>query len=57
MGGDAGRPRYVAIITDGNGRWAKRNGVSVAAGHDARLVVGASAILLTAMATFSLQWL
>src|SRR5579862_5853515 len=32
---DAGRPRYVAIITDGNGRWAKRHGVSVAAGHDA----------------------
>jgi len=32
---DAGQPRYVAIITDGNGRWAKRNGVSVAAGHDA----------------------
>jgi undecaprenyl diphosphate synthase len=32
---DAGRPRYVAIITDGNGRWAKRQGVSVAAGHDA----------------------
>jgi len=35
MGEDAGRPRYVAIITDGNGRWAKRRGVSVAAGHDA----------------------
>jgi undecaprenyl diphosphate synthase len=36
MGGeDAGRPRYVAIITDGNGRWARRHGVSVAAGHDA----------------------
>jgi undecaprenyl diphosphate synthase len=35
MGEDAGRPRYVAIITDGNGRWAKRHGVSVAAGHDA----------------------
>ena len=35
MDGDAGRPRYVAIITDGNGRWAKRRGVSVAAGHDA----------------------
>jgi undecaprenyl diphosphate synthase len=34
-GGDAGRPRYVAIITDGNGRWAKRRGLSVAAGHDA----------------------
>jgi undecaprenyl diphosphate synthase len=35
MAEDAGRPRYVAIITDGNGRWAKRNGVSVAAGHNA----------------------
>ncbi len=35
MGEDAGRPRYVAIITDGNGRWARRHGVSVAAGHDA----------------------
>ena len=35
MDGDAGRPRYVAIITDGNGRWAKRRGVPVAAGHDA----------------------
>ncbi len=35
MSADAGRPRYVAIITDGNGRWARRNGVSVAAGHDA----------------------
>jgi undecaprenyl diphosphate synthase len=35
MSEDAGRPRYVAIITDGNGRWAKRHGVSVAAGHNA----------------------
>jgi undecaprenyl diphosphate synthase len=35
MGEDAGRPRYVAIITDGNGRWARKHGVSVAAGHDA----------------------
>jgi undecaprenyl diphosphate synthase len=35
MGADAGRPRYVAIITDGNGRWARDHGVSVAAGHDA----------------------
>jgi undecaprenyl diphosphate synthase len=34
-GEDAGGPRYVAIITDGNGRWARRQGVSVAAGHDA----------------------
>ncbi len=28
-------PSYVAIITDGNGRWAKQRGVSVAAGHEA----------------------
>jgi len=35
MGEDAGGPRYVAIITDGNGRWAKRRGVPVAAGHEA----------------------
>jgi undecaprenyl diphosphate synthase len=28
-------PRYVAIITDGNGRWAKTHGKSVAAGHRA----------------------
>jgi undecaprenyl diphosphate synthase len=35
MGEDTGRPRYVAIITDGNGRWARNHGVSVAAGHDA----------------------
>jgi undecaprenyl diphosphate synthase len=28
-------PRYVAIITDGNGRWAKARGKSVAAGHRA----------------------
>jgi undecaprenyl diphosphate synthase len=32
---NGGRPRYVAIITDGNGRWAKQHGVSVAAGHSA----------------------
>jgi len=29
------RPRYVAIITDGNGRWAKQRGLPVAAGHEA----------------------
>jgi undecaprenyl diphosphate synthase len=28
-------PRYVAIITDGNGRWAKRRGLPVLAGHEA----------------------
>jgi undecaprenyl diphosphate synthase len=27
--------RYVAIITDGNGRWARERGVPVNAGHDA----------------------
>ena len=33
---DAGRrARYVAIITDGNGRWAKRRGLPVVAGHEA----------------------
>ena len=30
-----GRARYVAIITDGNGRWAKRRGLPVVAGHEA----------------------
>ena len=37
--GDGGRPggpaKYVAIITDGNGRWAKARGLDVAAGHQA----------------------
>ena len=28
-------PAYVAIITDGNGRWAKARGLSVADGHRA----------------------
>lgn len=28
-------PRHVAIIMDGNGRWAKANGVSTSAGHRA----------------------
>ena len=28
-------PRYVAIITDGNGRWAQSRGVPVVAGHQA----------------------
>jgi undecaprenyl diphosphate synthase len=31
----AGWPRYVAIITDGNGRWAKRRGLPAVAGHEA----------------------
>ncbi len=29
------RPRYVAIITDGNGRWAQRRGLPVLEGHRA----------------------
>jgi undecaprenyl diphosphate synthase len=29
------RPRYVAIITDGNGRWAQQRGVPVVEGHRA----------------------
>jgi undecaprenyl diphosphate synthase len=32
---DAGRARYVAIITDGNGRWARARGVPVNDGHSA----------------------
>ncbi|MDX6604402.1 MAG: undecaprenyl diphosphate synthase, partial [Solirubrobacterales bacterium] len=28
-------PRYVAIITDGNGRWAQRRGLPVVEGHRA----------------------
>jgi undecaprenyl diphosphate synthase len=35
MSGEPAPPRYVAIITDGNGRWARQRGVSVAAGHNA----------------------
>ena len=34
MAGD-GRARYVAIITDGNGRWAQGRGLPVVAGHEA----------------------
>src|SRR5205807_10579130 len=33
--GAAAPPRYVAIITDGNGRWAKQRGLPVVAGHEA----------------------
>ena len=28
-------PRYVAIITDGNGRWAKQRGLPSIRGHEA----------------------
>jgi undecaprenyl diphosphate synthase len=31
----SGRARYVAIITDGNGRWARARGLSVNEGHSA----------------------
>ena len=30
-----GRVRYLAIITDGNGRWARAHGVPVNDGHSA----------------------
>src|SRR3954451_24537421 len=33
-------PRHVAIIMDGNGRWARQRGLERSAGHDA----GASAV-------------
>ncbi len=32
---DTSRARYVAIITDGNGRWARARGLPVNDGHDA----------------------
>jgi undecaprenyl diphosphate synthase len=32
---DGARARYVAIITDGNGRWAERQGLPALAGHEA----------------------
>jgi undecaprenyl diphosphate synthase len=35
VGADAARARYVAIITDGNGRWAHGRGLPVVAGHEA----------------------
>jgi len=35
VGGDGPRARFVAIITDGNGRWARRRGLPVVAGHEA----------------------
>jgi undecaprenyl diphosphate synthase len=34
-GAQTATARYVAIITDGNGRWARARGVPVNAGHDA----------------------
>ena len=35
VGAEAARARYVAIITDGNGRWAHSRGLPVVAGHEA----------------------
>jgi undecaprenyl diphosphate synthase len=34
VGASEERARYVAIITDGNGRWAERRGLPVLAGHE-----------------------
>ncbi len=33
--GDGVGPKYLAIITDGNGRWAQEHGVPVNEGHSA----------------------
>ncbi len=35
VSGTGPSPKYVAIITDGNGRWARARGLSVNEGHDA----------------------
>ena len=35
MTSERARARYVAIITDGNGRWARARGLPVVAGHEA----------------------
>jgi undecaprenyl diphosphate synthase len=35
VSGEGARARYVAIITDGNGRWARRRGLPPVAGHEA----------------------
>lgn len=45
-GSDAPVPRHVAIIMDGNGRWAKQRGLPRAAGHKA----GAEAVRRTLQA-------
>ena len=34
-GEPGGKPRHVAIITDGNGRWAQGRGLPLVAGHEA----------------------
>jgi undecaprenyl diphosphate synthase len=34
-GGEGSPARYVAIITDGNGRWARQRGLAVNEGHEA----------------------
>jgi undecaprenyl diphosphate synthase len=33
--GESSAARYIAIITDGNGRWARAHGLPVSEGHDA----------------------
>ena len=35
MASDGRAARYVAIITDGNGRWAQQRGLPVIEGHQA----------------------
>jgi undecaprenyl diphosphate synthase len=43
-GADTAAARYVAIITDGNGRWAHGRGLPVNAGHEAGADTVSSAI-------------
>ena len=40
-------PRHVAIIMDGNGRWAKKRGLPRTAGHAAGAALSAAAIAAT----------
>jgi undecaprenyl diphosphate synthase len=35
VGANGSRARFVAIITDGNGRWARQRGLPLVAGHEA----------------------
>ena len=61
----AGTPRHVAIIMDGNGRWATRRGLARAQGHEAGMqavrraaeaAAGAGVEVLTLFAFSSANW-
>src|SRR5215213_1571731 len=44
-------PAYVAIVTDGNGRWAKARGLPVGAGHRAGAELGIKELTVYAFST------